>query len=123
MSMLLLEWIDVDLHTMIMIHTVYARASARSMGRASRKMRGGADMTVGEYTPRTWPKVDWTTEFTPEQWQAIQDQYRRGHSWGMETLETLDRYVLFSYEMIPDALKRFKVLVNGMGGALEQNPA
>jgi hypothetical protein len=80
-------------------------------------------MTLGEYTPRTWPKVDWTTEFTPEQWQAIQDQYRRSHSFGMETLETLDRYVLFSYEMIPDALKRFKVLVNGMGGALEPNPA
>jgi hypothetical protein len=55
--------------------------------------------------------IDWTTEFTPEQWDALQDAYARGHSWGMDSLETLDKYVLFSHENIPDALKRFKALV------------
>jgi len=65
--------------------------------------------------PPTQP-LDWDPELTEEQWAQIEAQYRSGHSFGMDNLEAVDRYVLFSHEYRPDALKTFKNWVYAVAG-------
>lgn len=64
-------------------------------------------------SPATRP-LDWSPELTEEQWRQLEAQYRAGHSFQMDSLETVDRYVLLAHEYRPDALKSFKLWVNSV---------